>query len=548
MAHKAETRLSSKYTLSFIVAIIVCGLVIFKVRHDAMQTEAVPVGDRIWKITLTSQFTSTPDSSTLHMALPGESQYAKIVRQTVIHPNITLKRPPKLSSNFYEITAIPDKPGEQQLTAELIIHASDSGHWINKYQRKQILKAQQRELFLQDAESMELENPQLLKTLSDIRSSVTDLSSLELAIFKYTNEKIVLSPEQIFKNVPDVLQKMRANSLGKTMAFVALCRASNIPARLVVGVVLHEAIDADPHYWAEVYSDDKWQPFDIEHGYVGELPPKYLALAYNRQNISYFEDPTPVETGIDIEIQPASAGMLGKEEKRLIEIIDLTRLDVNTQQLLSVLLILPFGVLITQFFRQIIGIRMFGTFSASLLALAMIYADWITVLVILVMVSIFGFSGRASIAAGFTRVPRLSIVFIMVAMSMAFAVSFMDYFAMNPNANAVLLPVVILVSMIDRIYAAHEDYGFVVTLHRIVWTIIAALVCYHVFKLTWLRHLIVIHPEMHFFTLALVLLMSMYTRTTLMDLPAMHWLKEPYRAKVDKNKRKKPASDNSEVD
>lgn len=538
MTHAAETPLSRKYTLLFIVAIIISGLITIKVRHDAMQTDAVPVGDRIWKITIANQFTATKDSSTLHVALPGESPYAKIVRQTVIHPGISLKRPPKLSRYFYEITAVPDHQGDQQLTAELIIHASDSAHWINKFQRKQALTTQQRELFLEDSDGLELDNPKLANALSTIRSTVTDLSSLEHEIFKFVNNRIVLVPDLPFTSVPDTLQKMRANGLGKTMAFIALCRSSNIPARLVVGVVLREAIGAEMHYWAQVYIDEKWQPFDVEHGYVGELPADYLTLAYNRENIAYFEDPTIVETTIDIETMPTSAGMLGKEKKQLIQIIDLTRLEVTTQQLLAILLILPFGALVTQFFRQIAGIKMFGTFSAPLLALAMVYADWITVAIIVTTVGIFGLGGRAYLATGLTRVPRLTIIFIMVAMSMTFAVSFMEYFNMNPNASAVLLPIVILVSLIDRVYATLEDYGIVVTLHRIAWTVTVAYLCFLIFNVVWLRHLVLIHPEIHFFTLSAVLLISLYSKSSLMELPALHWLREPVRPKAEKIKSK----------
>ena len=539
MAHKAEPRLSRKYTLIFIVAITVSAVLIFLARHQAMQTEGVPVGDRIWKITLSNQFMASKDSSTLHVALPGESPFAKIVRQTISHPYISLKRPPKLSHHFNELTAVPDQPGELQLTAEIILHASDSGRWINKFHRKQELNTKQRETFLADSNGMELDNPQLEKTLNTIRTNVTDLSSLEQEIFKYVNKHIVLTPDLPFVSVPDVLQTKRANGLGKTMAFIALCRYSNIPARLVVGIVLREAIDADQHYWSQVYIDDKWQAYDVEHGYVGELPPSYLALAYDRENVSYFEDPTPVETSIDIETMPASAGVLGKEKKNLIEIIDLTRLEIGTQQLLTILLILPFGGLITQFFTQIVGIRMFGTFSAPLLALAMIYADWITVIVLIAIVSIFGLGGRASIAAGLSRIPRLTVVFVVVALSMAFSVSIMEFFNMNPNASAVLLPIVILVTLIDRIYATHEDHGLVITLYRIGWTIVVAFICFHVFNTVWLRHLVLMHPEVHLFTLAFVLLISLYSKPALIEHSALHWIREPVKKKIANKKQDK---------
>jgi transglutaminase-like putative cysteine protease len=535
---KNEKQFNFKNTIFFAIGLIVIGIVVMNARHSAMQVDSVPVGDRIWNITLSARFTASNESSTLHIAIPSESPFVKVVHQAIKHPNVTLKRPSKLTGYFNEITAVPDLSGEQQLIAEFTVHASDSGHWINKFQRKTDLTPKQRAQFLDDANSLVLNDSLLADALATMRSGVTDLSSLVQEIHNYTHEQIVLAPDLAFSDVPGVLAQMRGNALGKTVAFVALCRAASIPARLVVGVVLKEAIDADLHYWAQVYEDGQWLPYDIEHGYSGELPPNYLALAYDRESISYFEDPTPVETTVDIEAIPAHAGMLGKEKKQFIQIIDLTRLPVTTQQLLAILLILPFGALITQFFRQIVGANSFGTFSAALLALAMVYADWITVVVILSIVGIFGMGGRALISEGLTRVPRLVIVFTLVALSMAFAVSLMEFLNMEPNASAILLPIVILVTLIDRIYATYEDHGLTITLYRIAWTAVIALFCFVLFKMDWLKHLILIHPEIHFFTLATVLLISLYAKPTLMELPALRWLREPEQKNATARKKK----------
>ncbi|WP_455219954.1 transglutaminase-like domain-containing protein, partial [Kaarinaea lacus] len=344
---KTQKPFNTRNTIFFATGLIVIGILIMNMRHSATQVDAVPVGDRIWNMTLTTRFNSSSESTTLHVAVPSESPFIKVVHQSIKHPNVTLKRPSKLTGYFNEITAVPDQPGEQQLVAEYTVHASDSGHWIDKFQRKSELTVKQKTQFLDDANSMALNDSALAEALSTIRTGVSDLSSLVQEIHNYTHEQIVLVPDLAFNDVPGVLSQMRGNALGKTMAFVALSRAANIPARLVVGVSLKEAIDADLHYWAQVYEDGQWLPYDIEHGYSGELPPHYLALAYDRESISYFEDPTEVETTVDIEAMPAHAGMLGKDRKQAIQIIDLTRLAVTTQQLLAILLILPFGAVIT---------------------------------------------------------------------------------------------------------------------------------------------------------------------------------------------------------
>ena len=273
-----------------------------------------------------------------------------------------------------------------------------------------------------------------------------------------------------------------------------------------------------------------------------ELPPNYIAFAFDRDTVSYFEDPTPIETTIDVELMPSSSGTFG-DNIQFLRVIDLTRLAVATQQLLAILLILPLCALITQIFRQIVGVKTFGTFSASLLALSIYYADWITVAVILTTVGIIGLGGRSLIAEGFTRIPRLVIIFTLVAMSMAFAISLMDYLNMNPAANAVLLPIVILVTLVDRIYATQEERGMTVTVYRAAWTAVVAFFCFLLFQIDWLKQLVLVNPEIHFFTLALVLIISSYSSTTIIDKPAFQLLREPTKEKSNsaKSKEKEPS-------
>lgn len=541
----AEKQTSNiKHTLYFCLVLAICGSLVMVARSNSTQQDAVPVGDRLWKITLETRFVADKDPSKLHLSLPVGSPFVKVIRQAITHPNITVIRPSKFTDLSNELTAIPDLPGEQHIVVEFTVQESEKNRWAISAGLTQKLGAKKRALFLEDSTGLAISDPLVAESLSTIRSGLADMSAIEHEIYNHVQEKVVLDPRKTFTDVSDVLSQMRSDALGKTMVFISLCRSANIPARLVTGVILKETIDADFHHWAEVYDGGKWQPFDLENGYAGELPSSYLSIAYNRETLSYFEDPTPIETSVDIEIVPTLAGIMGKENKRLSQLIDLSRLDVNTQQLLTVLLILPFGALITQIFRQLVGVRMFGTFSAPLLALAMVYADWITVLVIVAIVGLFGMSGRATIAEGMSRTPRLVITFTLVALSMTFAVSLMDYLNMNPNSSAVLLPIVILVSLIDRIYSTQEDSGMIVTLHRIVWTCIVAFFCYLLFKIEWLSQFVLIHPEIHLFTLSLILLLSLYKDKTLMERPAFERLREPDTKKPTEKKEKQHISKN----
>ena len=167
------------------------------------------------------------------------------------------------------------------------------------------------------------------------------------------------------------------------------------------------------------------------------------------------------------------------------------------------------GVLITAFFRNIIGIRGYGTFTPTLLALAAVYADWIAALVLLIVVVSFSLSGRSAMPDKLTRIPRLGIMFTIVVMSMVIGISLMDYFRVNPGEHIVLLPIVILTSLIDSFYRAAEDSGVTIAIRRMMWTIAISTLCFPILKLDTLGNLLLVYPETHFITLSLILTISL---------------------------------------
>ena len=70
-------------------------------------------------------------------------------------------------------------------------------------------------------------------------------------------------------------------------------------------------------------------------------------------------------------------GIAAQRKYHTLSIVDLTRMSTGMQELLAVLLLLPIGALITVFFRNLIGVNTFGTFSPCLYALSFVYADWL---------------------------------------------------------------------------------------------------------------------------------------------------------------------------
>jgi hypothetical protein len=234
--------------------------------------------------------------------------------------------------------------------------------------------------------------------------------------------------------------------------------------------------------------------------------------------------------GIRWRVQAAAPprGLLVSQTPQLFDFMDLTRLTPGTREVLGLLLLLPLGAMTTEVLRQIVGIRTYGTFTPTLLALAAVYVDWVTAATVFALVTMLGVAGRALLPdLELSRVVRLSVVFTLVASVMALVVSLLIQFDPSVDSAVVLLPIVILTTLVDRIYAIADENGPRVALFRLGWTIIAALASLLILLQRHWGEWLLVYPEMHAITLVAILLLGRYRGRRLLSLPGLKWLREP---------------------
>ena len=75
---------------------------------------------------------------------------------------------------------------------------------------------------------------------------------------------------------------------------------------------------------------------------------------------------------------PPPSGAFDLQSHHPLDIFDLRRLPIELHEVLKVILLLPLGALVTAIVRTIVGLRTFGTFTPTLLALSFVYNDWLT--------------------------------------------------------------------------------------------------------------------------------------------------------------------------
>lgn len=519
--------MNNNKSISLVLPLVILGIIILVLRIALKSDEAVPAGDTVWQISISATIKQEKNRSDLHMAIPLDSANIRINNMGLEHPDFTLKRIIQKRKNQREIVAAQTTSGEATFTAEYKTHVSETRRWQDTFGKAAVLKPESRLNYLSISSDIDLDDKVLAGLLKKLQSESTNQQSLVENIFELVHQKIISDSSTEYESEENTLKLRRANTLGKAKLMLLLCRASNIPARLVTGIIVREMLDLDEHFWIEVYLDKRWVAYDPTIGFEKDLPPNYLRLNVDSDQVAYLADGTPINVTIDSIQLPTPAGLLGTGEKKLFDILDLKRLPISTQFLLSTLLLLPIGALITSVFRQIIGISTYGTFTPSLLAMAIIHSEWFTVIIVILIVIAVGFGSRSVMPEKMSRVPRLSIILTIVAIGMVFSISIMEYFQLNPNPAAVLLPIIVLTNMVDRFYATTDENGIVSAIYRLIWTFIVTAICFSVFVIELLQQLVLGYPEIHFITLAVILLLSDYKGKKLSSLPYWSWLREP---------------------
>jgi hypothetical protein len=288
---------------------------------------------------------------------------------------------------------------------------------------------------------------------------------------------------------------------------------------VVAGFELEPDDACRPIVWTEIFHEKKWQPYDPERGLVGALPPSFVPVRRDTTELAWGTSVRVVKTGFSIEALPPPPGVLATGRRTVWEILDLTRLPLETHQVMALILLIPLGALVTALFRTVVGLVTFGTFTPTLLALSFVYADWHTGLFVFAVVMVLGLTSRKLIERlKLLVVPRLSVILTLVVLCLAFCISLLDYAHLTPTPQAVLLPMVILTMTIERFFINMEEDGMRNAFQRFLLTLLVACCCYLVLGWNTVGHFLLAYPEIHLVTIAVLILIGRYTGYRLTEL------------------------------
>ena len=201
------------------------------------------------------------------------------------------------------------------------------------------------------------------------------------------------------------------------------------------------------------------------------------------------------------------------------EALDLTSNSPATRKSLALLLLIPVGALITAAFRNLIGMRMIGTFFRTLLAKSPVKVDWRVGAAVFVLT--FGVGCLVRMLFLKRRLPAVAcrgIVAVFVALFLALAISASECFQLATNARYVLLPVVVITMMMERLFIILEKENKSEAVRVLMNTLVVAVCCFTLFGLSPIGPVLPGFPELEFLIVVLLILIGCYSGRSLIKI------------------------------
>ncbi|MGA1824241.1 MAG: 7TM domain-containing protein [bacterium] len=499
--------------------LILAGSACIIIRSIALSKSTLARGDSIWHVKYHVSLQPLHDDTLLKISLPSDTAHVRKLRQTFSHPGFSMYMI-KTKETFNQHVMAVARNNENILQFDAHFHIHVSPHETHKpSSAKTLLTSETRYHYLRKEKEIQVKSQNIKELARNCSKGMEPKKRIVDNIYAYCSEQVAESDVTGPHDALGTLSARKGSSLGKVRLMVALCRAIRIPARLVTGFILEDTPNAAPHYWLEVYLNKRWIPYDPVNGYAEAIPAHYLPVRKDSIHFVKTEDKSEYHFNCQIMRENKARPLSLPRKLGWLAIFDITRLPLNMQEILALLLLLPAGALITSIIRNIIGIQTIGTFTPALLALSFVYTDWRFGVAIFVLVFIIGLASRCFLdQMKLLMIPRLSMILAIIVLCLTFSVSIVDYFELALDARSIILPIVILTMMIERFYIHSEEDSLLWALQLLAGTLLVSSICFIVLKWQYLGRLAVQFPEAQFLIAAALIVVGRYSGYRLSEL------------------------------
>jgi hypothetical protein len=355
--------------------------------------------------------------------------------------------------------------------------------------------------YLEASPGIQVFDPLIEETLQQIvPGELPDVATVLTAIHRFLQDRIENRDFSGYTDAVTALKLGEASCNGKSRLFAAFARNLHLPARLVGGVILEQGSKRTSHQWVEIYVNGHWVPFDTVNDHFAEIPANFLTLYYDdlvlfrhTPNINFRPLYKMTRTLVP---RPELQDSLARSPLTILNLFGLFEQVGISRKLLEIILMLPFGALVTAVLRNVVGLETFGTFLPALIAAAALETGlWWGIFGFLLIILIAAAAQRGLDALQILHAPAMAILFAAVIILMLTVTVAGLKLGLIALAHITLFPVAILTLTAERFAQVQAEYSFSVAARRLLMTVLAVAVCYGVMHSSVLQALVLIFPE-----------------------------------------------------
>ena len=462
------------------------------------------VPTKIYSFKLNVSYQSDDRDIVIHTYLPEENERQKILSEQIINNGLELivsNDPSGKIVHWSGVSSAQQVAYRYVLSLQTIKYVISSELLIPKIYSEALLP------YLQPTNNIQFRHPEIISLWKElgINNQHNMLNTLN-RIYNYTYNKIESAP---FKGVTDAVTALRlktASCNGKSRLFIALARLSNIPARLVGGVILNGISKKTSHQWLEVYIENQWIPFGPTNGNFAQLPENYLELYRGDKNLFKHS----VDINFDYQFSSSHSlvapAIYNHISKNNIDNVDITGLLLSmglAPETISLFLLFPICTLLITFLRNIVGIKTFGIFLPMLIAAACVfigYTKGIAGFSFILLTSFIAYHYLEKLKL--LKIPRLAAIITINTMVFVLALLLIDPNERLEFGMLSLFPVIIISFIAEKIHRLTEENDWKELFFRVVGTLAAITGCYFLLMSFMLQGMFSHHPEFFLLILA----------------------------------------------
>ena len=331
---------------------------------------------------------------------------------------------------------------------------------------------------------------------------------------------------------PRVVLTSREGSIeGKTNLLLELLSAAGVEARERKGLRLHRAGRGVIEPFIEAQVGTRVVPLLVTTDGPHRFPKDFLTLssgALSPLSVRGVSNPQLEITLLRESLPPEELASFVSPSSPFWRSISLYRLPISTRSVLEILLVIPLGVLVAAMFRNLIGIRTFGTFMPMLIALSLRETSLTAGLTLIVGCLTAGVVGRLMLdRLRLLFVPRVCLLLSIVVVTVTGLSLLGHSLQVRSLGQGLLFPIVILAMLIERISVTTLEEGWSSSFKLLGGSFALAAMTYPLFRSSFLSHLFLGFPELILVVMSALVLVGGYTGFRIMELWRFRSLAEP---------------------